>query len=51
MTPSLASRAFLYDKSQPVTLSLLRVQGVGGNQADSHCTYFQLKAQTERKAK
>lgn len=41
--------AFLYDASQPDAIFLRRVQGVGGNQADSHCTRFQLKYRQRKK--
>ena len=41
--PNLALRALLYDKSQPHTVSQHSGCVRGGNQADSHCTCFQLK--------
>lgn len=41
--PNLALRALLYDKSQPHIVSRHSGCVRGWNQADSHCTCFQLK--------
>lgn len=39
MAPSLALRAFLYDKSQPETIFVLRVQGVRGETRQIHTVH------------
>lgn len=51
MTPSLALRAFLYDKSQPDTIFLLRVQGMWGKPGRFTLYMLPIKNTDRRKSK